>query len=141
MNYNILHWGNTNDIHLKPLIIIQKRIVRTIADADYLAHTSPLFKRLNLLKLVDLYNFQAVLDTHQKIQKGLYQIEHNVNTRSCNLAKPKSHRLTRTQQSITFSGPKLWNSLPPEIRLIKSLSIFKKKLKTHYLSNYMSTDD
>ena len=141
LNYNILHWGNTNDIHLKPLIIIQKRIVRAIADADYLAHTSPLFKRFNLLKLVDLYNFQAVLDTHKKIQKGLYQIEHNVNTRNCNLAKPKSHRLTRTQQSITFSGPKLWNSLPPEIRRIKSLSIFKKKLKTHYLSNYMSTED
>ena len=64
LNYNILHWGNTNDNHLKPLIIIQKRIIRTIADADYLAHTSPLFKKLNLLKLVDLYNFQANKNCH-----------------------------------------------------------------------------
>ena len=141
LNYNILHWGNTNDNHLKPLIIIQKRIIRIIADADYLAHTTPLFKKLNLLKLVDLYNFQAVLDTHQKIQKGLYQIEHNVNTRNCNLAKPKGHSLTRTQQAITFSGPILWNSLPPDIRCIKSISNFKKNLKSHYLSNYTTTDD
>ena len=52
---------------------IQKRIVRTIADADYLAHTPPLFKKFNLLKIVDLYKFQAVVDTHVKIQEGGYK--------------------------------------------------------------------
>ncbi len=28
-------------------------------------------------------------------------------------------------------GPRLWNSLPPEIRVASSLSIFKSLLKTH----------
>ena len=136
LNYNILHWGNTNDIHLKPLFIIQKRIIRIIADADYLAHTTPLFKKFNLLKLADLYKFQLVLDTHIKIQKGAYKIEHNINTRNSNLSKPKKHLLTRTQQSITYIGPVLWNSLPIEIQSIKSIQIFKRNLKSHYLSKY-----
>ena len=129
LNYNILHWGGTNDIHLQPLITAQKRIIRSIADADYLAHTTPLFKNLNLLKLTDLYKFQIIVDTHLKIQQGSYQIEHNYNTRNCNQSKPKPHRLMRTQQSITYNGPILWNSIPDEIKAIKSIPRFKKHLK------------
>ena len=141
LNYNILHWGSTNPTHLNPLIIIQKRIVRTIAGADYLAHTTPLFRKLNLLKIVDLYKFQAVVDTHLKILKGEYRIEHNVNTRNRNLSKPKFHGKERTIQSIATSGPKLWNSLPPELRSIESIPRFKRQLKTFYVSKYEFTVD
>ena len=141
LNYNILHWGCTNNIHLNPLFIIQKRIVRIIADADYLAHTNPIFRKLNLLKIADLYKFQAIVDTHSKILQGGYKIEHNVNTRNRNLSKSKYHRLDRTQQSIASSGPMLWNDLPIELRLIKSIPRFKKKLKMFYLSTYVDNDD
>ena len=141
LNYNILHWGSTNVTHLNPLITIQKRIVRTIADADYLAHTPPLFKKLNLLNLADLYKFQAVVDTHSKILKGGYKIEHNVNTRNRNLSKPKFHGRERTYQSIATKGPNLWNSLPPEIRSIKSIPRFKRNLKAFYISKYTATEN
>ena len=136
LSFNILHWGSTNDIHLLPLIKIQKRIVRTISDADFLAHTTPLFHTLKILKLKDLYKFQAVIDTHKKIQDGFYGIQHGLQTRNSKLALPKFHRLTRTQQSVTFNGPTLWNMLPGEIRNIDVLSRFKRKLKDHYLSQY-----
>ena len=141
LNYNILHWGSTNDIHLKPLITVQKRIIRIIAGADYLAHTTPLFRKFNILNIDDLYKFQAVLDTHIKIQNGAYKIEHNVNTRNSAKSKPKRHLKTRTQQSITCKGPNLWNSLPAELQSITSVPNFKRKLKFHYLSKYDSTDD
>ena len=90
---------------------------------------------------MDLHKFQAVLDTHQKIQKGAYKIEHNVNTKNRDLAKPKRHNLARTQQSIATNGPNLWNSLPIDTRSIKSLPKFKKKLKSHYLSQYDITEN
>ena len=141
LNYNILHWGCTNNIHLNPLFIIQKRIVRIIADADYLAHTNPIFRKLNLLKIADLYKFQALVDTHSKILQGGYKIEHNVNTRNRNLSNPKFHRLDRTHQSIASSGPTLWNNLPIELRLIKSIPRFKKNLKIFYISTYMDNND
>ena len=136
LTYNILHWGGTNETHLKPLVIIQKRIIRTIADADYLAHTSPLFYKLKLLKLYDLYRFQVVVDTRSKIDKGYYRTLHDRSTRNNQLACPKFHRLVRTQQSVTFNGPTFWNYLPENIRKIKSLTIFKKKLKNYYLNQY-----
>ena len=136
LNYNIIHWGRNNDIHLKPLVTMQKRIIRTIADAEYLAHTTPLFRKFNILKLVDLYAFHAVLDTHIKIKNGAYKIEHDINTRNSNLSKPKRHYLKRTQQSITHMGPTLWNSLPENLRSINSIPNFKRKLKKHYISKY-----
>ena len=100
-----------------------------------------MFRKFNILKLQDLYKFQAVVDTHLKIQKGAYKIEHGINTRNSNLSKPKRHNLTRSKQSVATNGPNLWNSLPIEIRSIKSLPSFKKKLKSHYLSQYDITED
>ena len=35
--------------------------------------------------------------------------------------------------SYSVAAPKLWNSLPANIRSSKSLDTFKKHLKTHYL--------
>ena len=46
--YCIEVWGHTN---LDPLIKIQKKSIRTITFSHYLAHTNPLFERLNILDI------------------------------------------------------------------------------------------
>ena len=137
LTFNILHWGNTDATHLNPLITIQKNIIRTITDSDRIAHTNPLFLKLKFLKLNDLYKYQAVLDTRAKILAGKYKVTHGRNTRFSQLALPRFHRLSRTQQSVSFNGPLLWNELPEELRKMTSLSIFKNKLKSFYLQNYV----
>ena len=139
LSYNIIHWGGTNETHLKPLIVIQKRIIRTIADAGFLEHTTPLFFKLKLLKLKDLHKYYAVIDTHIKILEGKYKSAHNRNTRYSNLAVPKFQYLTRTQQSVTFMGPTFWNTLPDSLRNEKSIACFKKGLKTYYINQYDSS--
>ena len=136
LTYNIIHWGNTNDSHLEPLFLTQKRILRTIADAQYLDHSTPLFYRHKILKLKDLYKYHAALDTFKKMKNGQYNITHNVNTRNTHLAQPKFHRLARTQQSITFSGPTIWNSLPLWICNIPTLPLLKAKLKSYFIDQY-----
>ena len=139
LTFNIINWGNTNQTHLNPLITAQKRIIRTISDAGYLDSTTPLFHRLKLLKFEDLYKFHAIMDTHKRIMSGQYRVLHTRNTRNSGLAVPKFHRLSRTQQSITFNGPELWNKLPAHLRDISSLPILKIKLKEHLLSLYAPT--
>ena len=136
LEFNILHWGGTNASHLQPLVNVQKRIIRNIADEDYLAHTTPLFFKLKLLKIRDIYKYQAVIDTYIKIKEGQYKVFHGLQTRSNKLALPKFHRLAKTQQSVTFNGPTFWNNLPQEIRNIPTLSCFKVKLKEYYLNCY-----
>ena len=47
--YCVEIWGNTNETHLKPLIQIQKRSIRTITFSHYQDYTGPLFDILNIL--------------------------------------------------------------------------------------------
>ena len=36
--------------------------------------------------------------------------------------------------SFKVAAPKLWNSLPEDLRSSNDVSVFKSKLKTHYFS-------
>ena len=47
-----------------------------------------------------------------------------------------SNRLSSIQHSITFTGPKIWKSLPVIIRDSESLNIFKRELKSYFISQY-----
>ena len=44
-------WGNTYKKHLMPLILVQKRIIRTITFSRKYTHTAPLFQSLNILNI------------------------------------------------------------------------------------------
>ena len=46
---------------LKKLIRLQKRAIRIITHSKYLAPTGPLFARLKVLQLMDVYKLQVVL--------------------------------------------------------------------------------
>ena len=53
LHYCLLCWGSIikeNDL----LHIMQKRVLRTITNSNYIAHTEPLFKELKLVKNTDM---------------------------------------------------------------------------------------
>ena len=56
--YGNVIWGNSNLTTLRPLIIAQKKLIRTIMFRDRYAHTNDDFYSLGILKLVDV-NFFA----------------------------------------------------------------------------------
>ena len=139
MSQNVISWGNTSYTHLYKLIILQKRVIRTISDVGYRDHTSPLFYRLELLKFPDIYVFHTLIYMFQEINNDNYSVQHNLNTRNRDRSVPIFQRLTRTQRSVNFAGPTLWNNLPLNLKSIDSLPLFKKKLKTYLLSKYSNS--
>ena len=56
VNYCILAWGHTCDRIIK----LQKRAIRLINLTSYNAHTEPLLKKLNLLKVTDILQLKAL---------------------------------------------------------------------------------
>ena len=54
-------WGGANKIALKRLICLQKRAIRVITKSSYLASSTPLFAKLRILKLEDVYKLQVLL--------------------------------------------------------------------------------
>ena len=51
LTYCNIIWGNACKTYLKPLFLIQKRIIRILSNVQFLEHTKPLFKNLNILKI------------------------------------------------------------------------------------------
>ena len=137
LSYNIIIWGATNPSHLHPLIVQHKRIIRILTDSNFMEHTSPLFHRLKLLKLMDIYKFQLLLHTRKALLNGQFQCLHNIQTRNRNFAVASFQRLSRTQQSVSYMGPSLWNNLPDNLRQENTLNSFKRKLKIHFLEQYI----
>ena len=54
LNYAVLAWGGSLTQY-NSVTILQKRDVRIISNVGYREHTTPLFVKLNVLKLPDLY--------------------------------------------------------------------------------------
>eukprot|EP00733_Pompholyxophrys_punicea_P001266 Pompholyxophrys_punicea_v1_NODE_587_length_1640_cov_6.484868.p2 type:complete len:154 gc:universal NODE_587_length_1640_cov_6.484868:794-1255(+) len=61
--YGIELWGSSNSSTscLRPLFLLQKRIVRHIAHAPFLAHTAPIFASLRILDIFSLHRLRVLL--------------------------------------------------------------------------------
>ena len=109
-----------------------------MADADMVAHTNPYFYQFKILKLHDVYRYFMSIYMFNLIKVGTYKITHGRVTRNMNLAQPSFQRLTLTQHSVSYAGPKIWNEIPQCIRNISSLQLFKKKFRSFLINQYNS---
>ena len=137
ISYNIIVWGATYQTVLEPLNIQLKRIVRIICGAKFRDHTNPLFKRLKILKLCDLYKYHILIHMHKKNSLGLLENTQNVyNTRHHEQIRSQFHRLDLSQHSVSFMGPRTWNSLPLNIQTIRGSFAFRRAVKKYFLDQY-----
>ena len=77
-----LVWSSIYPTNLSRLVyvVLQKRVVRIINKSDFLAHTSPIFKELHLLKLQDIRILQICQFMFSYENKKLpykFQVLHN----------------------------------------------------------------
>ena len=138
--YGVLIWGNTYKTNIQPLVILQKKAVRIITFSDFKAHSSPLFKNLNLLKLPDIKKLYTASFMHQYNKGTLLENFNNSFTSvrskhqySTRLASKSTFSLpsARTNYGIftvKFQGPKVWNNIDESLKSL-SYSNFKLKVK------------
>ena len=70
LTYGITVWGATHKNFLHPVSVCQKKAVRAMTFNDPLAHTSPIFSELQLLKLEDIHCLHIssfVYECHNKL--------------------------------------------------------------------------
>ena len=120
-----------------------------------MSHTEPRMKKFGLLKLEQLYEQQCFTLIHDIINKRAPKVIRNLinlerETTPHNLRNHQSdpHQLrppfVRTKtgtNSLRTKGPQIWNLLPNELKSITSKSIFKSRLKQHYLKQYSDSSE
>ena len=146
LSYCNIVWGNANKLALKKLNVLQKRVLRLITYSKYNAPSAPLFKKYNILKLADIYNFQ--------LGQFVYKYVNNILPKSC-LKHIKrqyplhSYSLRRNlllaimpykskirENYIGVSGPRYWNGLPEGITNSISFITFKNQIKNYLIQMY-----
>ena len=146
LNYCAEIWGNTYITNLNTLILKQKRVIRIICKAGFKDHTNPLFKKMKILKLVDLikvrtamFMFKADRNTlPRKLQSMFVENKTNLNY-NFKHKKDFYQRYVRTKQKMmctTIVGIKLWNSLDINIKNSNTLDSFKTKYKGLLINMY-----
>jgi hypothetical protein len=145
LTYCVEVWGATYSSTLLSLFITQKKIIRVITGSDYLAHTEPLFKLLNILKFEDLYKYRVAILTYKLLHNyvdipgiQITYLSHKYETKS-NTANFLSRPKKKTNYgcfAFESKAPIIWNSIPSNIRSCNSLASFKKKLLDSLLDKY-----
>ena len=105
-------------------------------------------KSRSILKIVDIYKLETAIFMYKyrtnKLPAGmnnLFQETSQVHTKCTRTANLNNYfipfyRTNRLQNSIQYQGAKLWNSIDPKIRNLKSLNQFKTNYKFLLLNDY-----
>ena len=115
LKYGIIFWGNAP--FSKNIFKIQKRIIRIMSGSGKYDSCRELFKKLQILPLQSEYIFSLLLFVIKNKNYFKFNTEiHNINTRyNYNLHLPFTN-LSIAQKGVLFSGSKLYNKLPLNIK-------------------------
>ena len=149
LSYCTMIWGDRNNSHLNTLFLMQKKIIRTCTNSIWLEHTNPLFFSTRNLKIHDIYIYQLAIHMfrhHYKLipndlpnNEFIIQASiHHYNTRQALDLHIDPTKSVLASNTIKTQGPKLWNSINPKFKTCRSLSSFKKNIKTHITTQYDS---
>ena len=143
--YCIPVWGNTCESYLKPLFNLQKRAVRIIANAEFRAHTDPLFKNLKILNVTRLHTYFVqlfVYNYNHNLLPDMFRdffIQnssiHNYPTRIADDFRPPIMRGSQACRTVRCFGVTTFNYFIDRIRMNCSYCTYKRHLKDFLLNN------
>lgn len=126
---------------------IQNSLARAITGTAKYEHITPILKSLHWLPVKQRIEFKISLIVHKTLHtnqpmylRSLLTAQDNQHsTRSSDattLYIPYS-RTTTGKRAFSVAGPRLWNSLPVQVRQTDCLTTFRSRLKTHlFLTAY-----
>jgi hypothetical protein len=138
----------TSSKNLNKLKIMQKKVIRSICNANYNAHTEELFQQLNILPLEKLVKYTKGLLTHSIVHKYGPPALHNqwmFNVdRNAGIALRNDHDMyipvavsEQVKKLPYFSLAYNWNELPLE-KLYPNPLTFKISLLDHLRNNWQA---
>ena len=147
LQYGIIVWGLTYEVHTKPIYLLQKKVVRAIAFKSFTSPSTPTFSELKILKLYDLFESKLLTFVYESVNmiSPIYfhnffdtlTSVHQYDTRQAakgDILIRRKNTLQYGLRSIQYAGAKSWNSIPSNIKQSSSVMIFCRDLKLHLFS-------
>ena len=147
VQYGISVWGTATKTKLREIEIRLNNIVRTITWSKRFTHVTHLYKKLELLKLHDLYKLEIAKIMYKLFNNKLPPILksrfvktdmiHAHETRSVKQSNYFLPRVNKSicQNSIAFCGAKMWNEIDNDLKN-QNFRVFKNHFKLKLLEQY-----
>ncbi|PNF44137.1 hypothetical protein B7P43_G03190, partial [Cryptotermes secundus] len=135
LSYGIIFWGQATNT--KKLFLIQKKAVRLMTGYSNRHSCRNLFRQLGILPLKSQYIYSVLLFVSKNSKLFTTNHDaHNLQTRQrSNLYLPTS-TLTLYQKGVYFTGIKLFNNLPLEIKgMVGKYKQFKISLRRYLITH------
>jgi hypothetical protein len=135
LQYCHLSWGSASASVLKPLVMLQKRVIRVLNSAKYRDHTLPLFVGSAILPLSDVYKLELGKLVYSEVGRPTFfnfvrsSNVHSHNLRSASDLRTSQPRSNLSLAFVTYTGPKLFNALPDNLKLASDIKSFKCMFK------------
>ncbi|KAG5845395.1 hypothetical protein ANANG_G00138520 [Anguilla anguilla] len=132
----------------RPLQLIQNAAARLVYNLPRDSHVTPLLISLHWLPVQARIRFKTLVLAFQAVkgsapgylQKMIRPYKPARSLRSATTGRliPPPTRAATRSRLFAVLAPRWWNDLPVEVRTAECLSTFKRKLKTHLFSVYLS---
>ena len=130
------------DSSLDRLQRVQNSLARAVMPAVKRSdHIKPALRKLHWLPISQRITFKIASLTYKTLRYKqptyLHDLLHpytptrNLRSTNQNLLSVPNIKSAIGRRSFSFAAPKIWNSLPPDIRAASSLNLFLSRLKTH----------
>ena len=146
-------WGteDRSNSYVAPLHLIHKKIIRILCHTSPTAHTAPLYERLKILNIYNLYILRVCTELHPHIHppstpRNRPQHTHHYTP----VAQQHEHKTRYSQQNRQYISKhtetyearyaNIWNRLPATLSLEPNRKKFKVLLK-HYLHTWQAQQD
>jgi hypothetical protein len=139
IKYGIIFWGNSTNI--SRVVKLKKKVIRIISGVGFIDSCTGLFTKLDILPLSYEYILSlmlVVMDNQNNFRSGLEV--HGLNTTSKNQLYLPTSNLSVFQKGTSFSGIRLFNSLPGTIQSLRYDRVhFKNNLFSYLMTNSFYT--
>jgi hypothetical protein len=129
IRYGIVFWGNMHFI--KEILILQKRIIRTMKNLKRYESCREHFRNLKIMTVVNLYIYECILYVFiNKSQLNLGRDVHIHNTRIKNsFIRPDLSNTPLFYNCFLTAAIRVYNKIPNELKEINNVMMFKKLAK------------
>ena len=146
ISYAIVAWGNIKNVEMTRLKTLQRKAIRLVSKAKYNSHADPLFRKLNLMKIDDIYTVQCIklylknnTDTLPPYHSQQLVTNSQIHDHFTRQQQDIHHNPIKTkveEQLLNYKISQAWDCLPNDIKgTLKSISSVHS-LKNHLISKY-----
>jgi len=134
LQYGISCWGGTHNNKIKPILVLQKCIIKKIAGVDRMQHSFPLFSSFKILPVRHLYYFTILKQFHKTYVSTSFRSQENYRLRNAYNVAVLSFRSTYYRNCYSIVSCRLFNKVPIHIKTTINNNSFLKKIKSWLFS-------